>query len=439
MMKEARKLALYLILVFCTGLGLYAGPTRDQSNQQVIRVLLNAHPWQEAIEPHLEEFTAKTGIKVEFTVLGEDIYWDRVTLGLSAEDPPFDVFMLSPNQTGFVGYQNNWIAPLDDYINQASDFDDIYPFVTDGFRYPNAQGKIYGVPLTMEVYMMFYRKDILAEQGINVASLRTMDDWMRVLARLDQAYKSRGISAAVIRGQDETMPDELLAAVNNNWGSRPFLPQRMFYFDQNWNTQFLNPAVINGFETWAKILSYGPPGATSFTWYDCTQQFMQGKAITFWFDASLFAGMFEDPTQSLVAGKVGYAPIPPTATGNGTTHWAWGLSITSKSRVKDAAWEFINWATSKEMEQITAPATYGPVRESTWAAMAPVFGREFSDAVDASLKMSAPGYMYFSGAREVCDRIIDAVIDLSRGADTMTVMRRLDNQAKVIVQENNLR
>lgn len=419
-------------------------PSAPETSDQEVNVLLNAHPWQQAIESHVEEFIKQTGIKVNITVLGEDVYWDRVSLGLSSDDPPFDVFMLSPNQTGFTGYQNNWIAPLDDYITNPTltpatyNFSDIYPYVTDGFRFPDQNGKLYGIPLTMETYMTFYRKDLFQEQNIDVSELKTVDDWMAALETISAAYKDQGIAAAVIRGQDPTMPDELLASVLNYWGDRPFLPQRMFYFDENWTPQFTDPAVVEGFKLWAKLINYGPTGSTSFTWYDASQQFAAGNAATYWFDASLFASIFEDPEQSKVVGKVGYLPIPPSATGHGTTHWAWGLSVAEKSKVKDAAWQFVAWATGPEIELITAPATYGPVRASTWKAMSDQFGPEFTQAVDESLNMSVPGYMYFPGAREVADRIIDAVIKISQGEDPDEVMNWLNQTSEEIVKKEGL-
>ncbi|HWP21599.1 MAG TPA: extracellular solute-binding protein [Candidatus Cryosericum sp.] len=412
---------------------------------QTVNVLLDSHPWQKAVEPLIASFTEKTGIEVNVTVLGEDVYWDRVNLGLSSSEPPFDVFMLSPNQSGYTGYTNGWIASLDEFINDPVktpaeyQYDDIYPYIVDGFRFPDANGEVYGIPLTMETYMLFYRKDIMAEQNIDVSTLKTMDDWMAALDQIDAAYKDQGIAAAVIRGQDPTMPDELLAAVYNNWGNRPYLAQKMFYFDENWNTQFTDPAVVEGFKTWAKLVSLGPTGSTSFTWYDCSTQFAAGNAATYWFDASVFASIFEDPTQSQVVGKVGYLAVPPTATGNGTTHWAWGLAITENSKVKDAAWQFVQWSTSPEVEQATAKNTYGPVRASTWKTMASVFGDEFSTAVDTSLNMSAPGYMYFNGSSEICGRIIDAVIRISQGEDANTVMQWLDNEAKTIVENEGLK
>lgn len=419
----------------------YAEEGEKPYEGQTVKVLLDSHQWQQAVEPRISEFEEATGIDVEVTTLGEDVYWDRVNLGLSSEEPPFDVFMLSPNMTGYNGYVNNWIANLDEYVNkdEAYEFNDIYPYLVDGFRYPDSEGSIYGIPLTMETYMLFYRKDLFEEQNIDVASLENIDDWLAALETIGEAYKDQGIAPAVIRGQDSTMPDELLAAVYDYWGDRDYLPQRMFYFDSDWNTQFTDEAVKAGFDLWAKLLAMGPTGSTSFTWYECVNQFASGKAATYWFDASVFAGTFEDPEQSMVAGKVGYAAIPKTDTGHGTTHWAWGLGITEKSQVKDAAWEFVEWATGKQMNIDTAEVTYGPVRASAWEEKSGEFGEEFCAAVDESLNMSAPGYMYFNGAGEVTDKIIDAVVRISQGEDLDTVMQWLDEQAQAIVEKEGLK
>jgi len=416
-----------------------------QDQGQTVRVLLDSHPWQEAIEKRIPEFEALTGIKVEVSSLAESTYWDRVTLGLSSDDPPFDVFMLSPNQTGYTGYQNGWIEPLDGYIqdarktNPAYDFQDIYKYTVDGFRLPTADGKAYGIPISLETYMIFYRTDLFAEQKIDVPSLKTVDDWLGALEKINTAYKDKGIAAVSIRGQDPTMPDELLAAVNDYWGDRPFMAQRMFYFDENWKPRFTDPAVMKGFELWAKLLNFGPPGVENFTWYEVSNSFAQGRTATIWFDASVFAGMLNDPKQSTVVGKVGYAAVPKTGTGHGTTHWGWGLGITAKSPAKDAAWLFVQWATSKESDLDTGKATFGPVRASTWKALGGTFPAEFTKAADESFKISVPGYMYFDGAREVADRIIDAVMSLKGGEDPNAVMGGLNDQATKIVEKNHLK
>ena len=431
-------------LLFAGGASAEEGFNWKQAEGQKLRVLLDSHPWQEAIETRIPEFEALTGIKVEVSSLAEATFWDRLTLGLSSGDPPFDVFMLSPNQTGYTGYQNGWIEPLDDYLadpkrtNPDYDFNDVYKYTVDGFRLPTTEGKAYGIPISLETYMLFYRTDLFADQKIDVPALKTVDDWLGALAKIDAAYKDKGIAAVAIRGQDPTMPDELLAAVDDYWGDRPFIPQRMFYFDENWTPRFTDPAVVKGFELWAKLLNFGPPGVENFTWYEVSNSFAQGRTATIWFDASVFAGILNDPKQSTVVGKVGYAAVPKTETGHGTTHWGWGLSMAAKSPAKDAAWLFIQWATSKESDLDTGKKTFGPVRASSWQALGGTFPPEFTKAVDESFRISVPGYMYFDGAREVADRIIDAVMRLKAGEDSKVVMGELNDQAAKIVKANKL-
>ncbi|MFI3256874.1 MAG: extracellular solute-binding protein, partial [Spirochaetales bacterium] len=54
---------------------------------------------------------------------------------------------------------------------------------------------------------------------------------------------------------------------------------------------------------------------------------------------------------SLVAGKVGYAPMPAGPAGSKPTGGAWSLSMSSASKNKDAAFLFLTWITSPEISQ----------------------------------------------------------------------------------------
>ena len=53
---------------------------------------------------------------------------------------------------------------------------------------------------------------------------------------------------------------------------------------------------------------------------------------------------------------------------NKTPSEAKALVAAMKDKVKDAAWQFVQWATSPEVEQATAPSTGGPVRAVMEAA-----------------------------------------------------------------------
>jgi len=57
----------------------------------------------------------------------------------------------------------------------------------------------------------------------------------------------------------------------------------------------------------------------------------------------------EDPSFSKVAGKVGYAPAPVGKAGLKAYGWTWLLGMPSAAKNKEAAWYFLQWATSKEV------------------------------------------------------------------------------------------
>ena len=63
-----------------------------------IKLLLNKHPYTDALLAHLDEFTAQTGITVTYDVFPEDEYFDKVTISLSSKSPEYSVFMTGAYQ-----------------------------------------------------------------------------------------------------------------------------------------------------------------------------------------------------------------------------------------------------------------------------------------------------------------------------------------------------
>ena len=86
-------------------------------------------------------------------------------------------------------------------------------------------------------------------------------------------------------------------------------------------------------------------------------------------DSDHYVAYFENPSLSSVAGKVRYA-LPPAGPGGirRPNMWMWSLVMNARSAVPDAAWEFMEWATSSQF--LTAAALAGnmnPTRRSSWA------------------------------------------------------------------------
>jgi multiple sugar transport system substrate-binding protein len=398
-----------------------------------------SHPWQAAISPYIPEFEKLTGMTVNLEVVDEGSYWDRVVLGLQSKEPVFDLTFVSQGADTYSYYKNGWLVNVDQFLANSSltdqswyDQGDMYPAMLQVFKMPD--GKMYGIPITFEVYMMFYRKDLFQQYNIDVPT--TMDGWLSAIERFQSMSSTTGVYGAVIRGGSQTgISDEINGMLLDYWGDRPVDPARFILFDQNWTPTYTDPAIIQGMNTWATVMKNGPPGITSYDWSEATTAFAQGKAATYWFDASLFRGTFEDPTQSKVVGKVGYAVVPPAPTGgHRTVLWCWGLGIPTNSQHQAAAWLFLEWVTSKLQNVLTGVKTSAATRQSAWAfpPMVSSFQEGFATAVAQSLAIASPDNIYYAQYDEIVMKQNDALHAIYLGQKTAEQAVGVDLQAQVI-------
>jgi multiple sugar transport system substrate-binding protein len=411
-----------------------------------LNVFFVKHPWESAIEPLLPDFEKLTGIKLNVTTASEEAFWNKSSLGLASTKPPFDVFFLSMGLNGYTAYTNNWIAQLNGQIDNPKltdsawyQYSDISPAAAAAFHLPDPSSpKVYGIPMSEEVYMFFYRKDLFQQAGIDADSIKTMDEWN---AALDKLQLPAGTYKASIRGGGLGILDELNGMVMNCWGKEPYLKDRFVYFDQDWKPRFTNEKIKKGFEEWAGLMKDSAPGVTSFDWYEATTQFAQGKAATFGPDASLFASIFVDPKQSTVTDKVGFKALPACSPdGPQTTMWSWGLAVPERSTNKDAAWLFIEWATSPWVTEQVSLQTLASPRASTWADPAyqaklpPGFGK----AVGDSLAIAQPSIMYLTAADQVVQDMLDALQGMYQGTAPDAAMQTLQDKATEAVKQAGL-
>ncbi len=412
---------------------------------QSINVLFTNHPWQQAVAPLISQFEKLTGINVKLTVMPESTYYNRALLGLGAGSAPFDVFFQDLVDFGYNAWQNGWLESLDSYVGDptltdkaAYDVADFYPKFMDGFRLPTSSGQLYGIPITVETYFIFYRTDVFAKYGINAAQLKTLDDWLAAIEGLAPKVRKDNMYAAVIRGVPASLIDQFDAMALDCWGNRPYVERRLNFFDQQWHPQFTSASVVKALGSWARVEKVSPPGITAYDWYNCTAQFQQGRVATFWFDASLFASIFEDPKVSRVAGKVGYAMVPAGAGGQAprTAFWNWGLGIPKSGHNKNAAWYFIQWATSKQIDLQAAPKTFAPVRKSSWhnAGLIKQFPAGYANAVAFALDHADDADILFKGADQVGIKIGDAITQIYQGKTAADAASTLQQQATTIVK-----
>ena len=87
---------------------------------------------------------------------------------------------------------------------------------------------------------------------------------------------------------------------------------------------------------------------SSYGEYECALDFEQGNLAMFLHN-TYWSTEFEDPTKSKVVGKVGFSVVEAQPGDNRYgTDSPWGYVMSSYSKHKDGAWNFIKWVTSKD-------------------------------------------------------------------------------------------
>ena len=144
-----------------------------------------------------DNFTAKTGIKVNYTVLPENDVRDKISQEFSSQAGQYDVATVSNFEIPIYA-RSKWIAPLSDYIakDTAFDQDDILKPMTESM---SKDGDVYGEPFYGESSFLMYRKDVLDSKGITMPANPTWHQVADIAAKVDGAQP--GMKGICLRGQ----------------------------------------------------------------------------------------------------------------------------------------------------------------------------------------------------------------------------------------------
>jgi multiple sugar transport system substrate-binding protein len=369
------------IMVASTAVDMYAGESPlayfqqakinwRQFEGQKLSIALNKHPYTESLLPLIPEFEALTGIKVEYLILPENEYTSKVTADLSNQRGEFTVIMAGPMRNW--GYATpGWIVPLDPFLNDPKltdrawyKLDDFFPGLIAANRWNKkvgggtGEGPLWTIPVMVESYILAYRKDIFDQYKIKVP--RTYEE-MAEAARL--VKKNAGIDGLVARG----VPSFSTIATGYISGVKSFTDGKWAELDENLNAQFHDPRVVKFSQMWIDMIrESGPANWANMTWDNGMETFAAGQAGMYP-DCDFFAQTYEDPKKSKVAGKVGYALLPPGPAGQTYSGlWTWALGISNATKNKEAAWYFIQWATSPRtlLNATVEYRNYNPTRIS---------------------------------------------------------------------------
>jgi multiple sugar transport system substrate-binding protein len=321
-----------------------------------------------------DEFTPLTGIEVDWHIVPLDqvlartlhdtlagarggkghydiYYWDQAWLGRFVNDSMHIDELRAQKDLAYPDY----------------DFHDFMPQLVD--KIASYGGKQVGVPFDIPIFIMMYRKDIFDE--LKLAVPRTMTEYRNAVKAIHEAKSRQGIFGTV--GQWKAGHYSLHCDAST-W----LWSHGGHHFNNDDKPDYLTDANVQGLEYMMELGQYMDPAVTGWDWGRQGQAFARGEAgvVISWNE--FFAG-FDDPHTSRVVGLVepadcpkeaallsradcGYEETPGISCQGGSC-----LALSKYSPHAEAAWIFMQWATSAE---VTARAnTHGsntPIRKSNY-------------------------------------------------------------------------
>ncbi len=289
----------------------------------------------------LPAFTEETGISVNMVQLQETPLRAKTGLELSAPSTEMDVIM-TDFQLMKKYASEGVLEPLDGYLANIPTFNraDYQPPFLEALTY---DGALYGLPLYQDANILMYRADIFAELGLDVPD--TVEELEAAAAAITEWGKDKGFYGIALRGQRGMGVNEW------TWPTFLWAFGGSYYkdFPNDMHPNLDSPEALAALEYYVNMINnYAPPGAANYSYVEVQTDLMQDK-VGMILDSATLGIRAENPAESKVAGKLGYALVPKGPGGRQPGFYTWTVVIPAKSENKEAAAKFMAWMLSPEI------------------------------------------------------------------------------------------
>lgn len=373
---------------------------------ETITFLANNNPWATAVLKYQDEFEKLTGITLRVDTYQEQQMRQRLLTVMNARSDEVDIFMTLPSREGMQFAAAGWYKDLLPYATENAapdyDFEGFSPALVEAATF---DGVLTGVPLNIEGPLLYYRTDVFEECGVNPP---------------DNLSKISEVAAQI----KECKPDMTAFASR---GLVPALPYTFSNFLHNMGGSYMADGKSNlcseegkkAIELYASLLKdYGPPGVVNYSFYQLTSLYREGRSVMSFQSSNEFPAVMEGGAR---LEDTAIVPLPPGDGGSHPTTIGWALAISQFSANPDAAWYFVQWASSPEMQSKLALEGIAPPRNSVasdpdyqaWLAEQPV-RQQWQKALEhlADEGTSEVGYPIIQNpeSREYIGQAVNAVL-----------------------------
>ena len=300
-----------------------------------VNVVMFGMPYTKGLAALADDFEAKTGIKANIDVIGQDVFENRITLSFTGKSGDIDVV-----HTPVIQVQRwvsaGWLKPITAEVDAMAVKADIMAGPLDAYK---INGEQWAVPYMAATGLMTYRKDILEEAGVEVP--QTWEDMLSVAAKI-HSDDTAAIAMRAVPGQGFNM--FIFPMVMRAYGGKFFED----YTGGDLTPAINSPETLEALNVYMKLLNdYGPQGAGNFNFAE-VQAAAQNGQIAFAVEGTGIAASLVDPAKSKFADKTGITLPPAGPAGRSPAIAVHGLGIPASAKNPELSAKFIEWAVSTE-------------------------------------------------------------------------------------------
>ncbi len=318
------------------------------------------------LSKEVENFTAVTGIKVNIKRMDFNTLEEKINMEFISKTAQYDLIYVDPYKT-----LNRFYRGLEDL--NTFEKDDTLPHIVGGLdsfskeqlevcSYFGNEDKLYSIPFDSTTMILFYRKDIFEKYreqmrldlGYNPdpgSGTFTWDQYIGVSKWIDDHVNKDEIKyASLTMSARHNSIYTAFSSVLGSYGGNYFTNEKVSDLgtDTGAVLQSRTPEFMTALKKFKEIVALNPENPQGYTWDQAANAFMGGKvALMMNWDENISA-----VENSAVAGKVGYSLLPSGSKRSANIYGGSGIGINSYSsdKKKLAAWMFIVWATSPEVQ-----------------------------------------------------------------------------------------
>lgn len=401
-----------------------------------LNVILSENDQTKDLLNYFDKFKEDTGIGINYEIMSESSYMDKMTLGMSANNQQYDVVMASPATLGTL-LDGGWVQSLEPYLadSKVTDAAWLEGLSESMLSVAERDGERYAVPYNMGVNILYYNKAMFKDAGLDPENPpTTLSDVLAAAEKLNDPDNGKyGISFRATReGNANTFLWAMLwMACGGSWE------------DADGELDF---SAIGGTEAveatdyFAQFHKYAPVGISSYGYEEAQLAFEQGLTAM-WIDTSILASNILNMDESTVAEDVGFAAF----TEGHAIGSPWMFLMASETEHPDEAWQFLQYVSGYDvqMEQVKSGIQTGPVRSDVLndPKIDEYFNAELAKAVNYGLEHD-PISNYFPAINEMTEirsllavKIADVALEKQ---DSQTAVTELGTEVNDLLKRDGV-